>query len=225
VSNRAIIASVVLLAAAQLAGPLAAEDSFLGRSAEEWSAALASSQGPTQIHAAWAIAQLAGRSAGGPDDEAHLAQLKKLISNNDPTVRFWGVQGLATLGQRNGKDGEGAAILTTLEPLLADKSPAPRLAAAQTLGLLGQPAKALPVLVAAMSDPQESVRIQAVAALEELGEAARPAQATLEQATSDSSEYVKRISERALSALDPRRTPPQPKAKAGKAKSKAKSKQ
>ena len=89
-----------------------------------------------------------------------------------------------------------------MQKLLADQAPAPRIAAAESLGLLGDADRALPVLVAAMSDPQDAVRIQAVAALEKLGEAARPAETTLRAATSDSSEYVKRIGARALLKLD-----------------------
>jgi HEAT repeat protein len=52
-----------------------------------------------------------------------------------------------------------------------------------------------------MESPQESVRIQAVAALAKLGPAARQAVATLTAATTDPSEYVKRISSRALAQL------------------------
>jgi len=222
VPNRVTIASVVLLTLVYCASASAADDEFLGRSAEEWSRELASSQGQARVYAAWAIAQLAGRS-GGLKDPIHIAELTKLIGDSDPTVRYWGVQGLASFSQRaENKDGGQTAVVAALEPLLADKSPAPRLAAALALGLLGQANKALPILEAAMNDPQEAVRIQAVAALEKLGPAARPALATLEAATSDSSEYVKRISERAVSALDPGRTPPQPKTKAGKAKTKSK---
>jgi HEAT repeat protein len=88
-----------------------------------------------------------------------------------------------------------------LTPLLDDKAAAPRLAAAAAIGQLGQAGKALPVLVAAMKDPQDATRIQAVAALELLGAAARPAEPTLRAATTDSSEYVKRISARALEKL------------------------
>jgi HEAT repeat protein len=135
------------------------------------------------------------------------------------------VQGFAAYAQRSGEKGGGqTAAVNTLMPLLEDKAAAPRIAAAQALGALGKSDQALPVLVAAMNDPQESVRIQAVAALEKLGPAARPAVETLRTATSDSSEYVKRISARALSSLEPGRQLLEPKAKAGKAKAKAKSK-
>lgn len=198
---------------------------FLGRTAEQWKQELSSSTGQQRVHAAWAMAQLAGRASAGSGDKISFSDLVKLVNDADPTVRFWGVQALALFAPRSGVTVAGQSeIASTLEPLLADRSPAPRIAAALALGTLGQTEKGLPVLVAAMSDPQESVRIQAVAALEKLGPAARPAVATLEAATSDSSEYVKRISERALATLDPARKPPEPKAKAGKAKTKAKSK-
>jgi HEAT repeat protein len=179
-----------------------ADDTFLGRSLDQWSAAFTSSEGQQRVHAAWAIAQFTARSAGGPKDQGHLAELVKLAGNGDATVRYWGVQGLDAYAQRLGANDAGqTAVVNTLQPLLADKSPAPRIAAACALGALGKTEKALPVLVAAMSDPHDAVRIQAVAALERLGTAARPAQDTLKVATSDSSEYVKRISERALSQL------------------------
>jgi HEAT repeat protein len=148
------------------------------------------------------LAQIAGRAAGGPGDHILFAELVKLVSDGDPSVRYWGVLGLASYAQqlKAGDGGRGAAV-NTLAPLLEDKAPGPRLAAAAALGELGQPEKALPVLVAAMSDPQEAIRIQAVAGLEQLGTAARPAEATLRAATTDSSEYVKRISARALEKL------------------------
>jgi HEAT repeat protein len=179
------------------------EETFLGRSVDEWSTALTSSEGQKRVHAAWAIAQLASKSAGGPNDQLHFAELVKLLSDSDSSVRYWGVQGLGAFAERLAKrDGGQMAVVNALLPLLDDKSPAPRTAAAQALGVLGQSEKALPVLVAAMRDPQDSVRIQAVAALEKLGPAAKPAQATLQAATSDSSEYVKRISQRALARLE-----------------------
>jgi HEAT repeat protein len=193
----------IFLLVASLTLPLIAQeaqDKFLGRSAEEWSGSLTSSAGQQRTHAAWAIALLAGRQAGGPSDQVHFAELVKLISDNDPAVRYWGVMGLAAFAQR--KEGGGqTAVIKALQPLLEDKSPAPRIAAALALGQLNHVKEALPVLVAAMESPQESVRIQAVAALEKLGPAARPADATLRSATSDSSEYVKRISSRALATL------------------------
>jgi len=200
----------------------AAED-FLGHSFEQWSEMLNSSQPTERAYAAWALGQIATDQAGKPNDQLYFAELVKLIHDNDATVRYWGVLGLAGYAKKlTSKDGGQMAVANTVAPLLEDKAAAPRIAAAETLGKLGQPDKALPVLVAAMSDPQESARIQAATALEKLGPAARPAIATLEKGTTDSSEYVKRISERSLQALDPDRQNAQPAAKAKKNKGKAK---
>ncbi|HEY2411257.1 MAG TPA: HEAT repeat domain-containing protein [Pirellulaceae bacterium] len=200
-----------------------AADDFLGRSFEQWSEMLNGSQQTERSYAAWALGQIATERAGSPNDQVYFAELIKLIHDNDPTVRYWGVLGLAGYAHKlPAKDGGKTAVANSVTPLLEDKSAAPRIAAAQTLGLVGQPEKALPVLIAAMSDPQDSARIQAATALEKLGEAARPAIATLEKGTSDSSEYVKRISERSLQALDPNRKSAEPSAKAKKNKGKAK---
>ena len=198
-------------------------DDFLGRPFEQWSEMLSSSQQSDRTYAAWAIGKLAEQRAGSPNDQVYFAELVKLVHDNDPTVRYWGVLGLAGYAQKlPAKDGGQTAVINTVVPLLEDTAAAPRIAAAQTLGILGQPDRALPVLVAAMSDPQDSVRIQAATALEKLGPAARPAIATLEKGTTDSSEYVKRISERTLQSLDPNRKPSEPAAKAKKNKAKAK---
>jgi hypothetical protein len=175
---------------------LAAKESereFLGRTSEQWLARLQSQQPQEQIEAAWALAQLA----------PHDPQLAvKLLGSEDSTARYWGLQGL----QRAVRDGSQLESVQKIAhdavlPLLADESPAVRIAAAETLGLMGEPGRALPVLVEAMSHPQDAVRIQAVAALEKLGPAARPAEKALQDATSDSSEYVKRISTRAQQRL------------------------
>jgi HEAT repeat protein len=222
-NGRTLLILIVLLGL-PLLQVASAEETFLGRSADQWSEAFSASEGQKRVHAAWAIAQFAGLSAAGPNDQLHFAELVKLVSDSDPTVRYWGVLGLEGFAKKlNRGDGGQTAALNTLLPLLEDKAAAPRIAAAQAAGALGQPEKALPVLVAAMSDPQESARIQAAAALEKLGTAARPAEPTLRKATSDDSEYVKRISERSLASLGVESKQSGTKAKAKKAKAKAKS--
>ena len=105
---------------------------------------------------------------------------------------------LAALGALGGYALTAAAwkILPAVAPVSI-----PRLAAAQALGVLGRADRALPVLIAAMNDPQESVRIQAVAGLESIGAADMVTMQTLRAARNDTSEYVKRISERSLEKL------------------------
>jgi HEAT repeat protein len=196
-----------------------AQDKFLGRTASEWNQELSSSNSQTRIHAAWAIAQFAGQTASVD----HLPALIHLSKDGDPTIRYWGATGLGLYGKAM-KDNSNkiAPVIDALQPLLNDASAAPRLAAAGSIASVGKPDLALPVLVAAMDDPQESVRIQAVSALEKMGPAARPALPTLQIAASDSSEYVKRISERSLASLGVAAEGGPTKARGKKAKAKAK---
>jgi len=180
-----------------------AEDLFLGRSLDEWNEVLTSSEGSRRAYAAWGIARLASRIAGGPSDQIAFAELVKLVSDSDPAVRCWGISGLTEFAQRLGpKDGGQTAVINALSPLLEDVASSPRVSAAESLGLLGQPAKALPVLVAGMRDRHEAIRMQAALALEKLGNAARPVEQALRDATYDPSDAVKAIARRALSRLE-----------------------
>jgi hypothetical protein len=199
------------------------DELFAGRSWTDWTRQLSSSDAPQRVEAAWAIAQMAARGPAIADDAALEKSLTQLTADADSTLRYWGAAGWSLYAKR-APDKARAAGVKSLQSLLTDKAPAPRIAAAEALGLLGHAEQALPVLTAAMDHPQDSVRIQAVAAVEKLGPAARPAMTTLEKATQDPSEYVKRISSRALTALGGTAASPLPKAKAGKGK-KAKTKQ
>ena len=194
---------VVLLAAAPLAVAAADESAtFLGRDIDQWGERFTSSDGQQKVHAAWAIAQLAGSQGGSPQDAIWFSELVKLISDRDASVRYWGVMGLAKYAAAvEAKDGGRTAARSTLHPLLKDDAPSVRIAAAETVGRFGEPQRALPVLIAALDDPREAVRVEAVRALENLGEAARPAEAVLRSAAMDNNEYVKRISTRALANL------------------------
>jgi HEAT repeat protein len=219
--SRSVLCALPLLLAASLSRGY---DSFVGKTPEQWKEQLSSAQPQSRVEAAWAIAQIAGRSPSDSQNATFDGVLQQLVRDADPSVQFWGAQGLAMYAQRVGPNvGGQAAAISELESLLNDKSPAPRIAAAGALGLLGKADKALPVLTSALDDPQESVRIQAVAALEKMGAAARPVLVTLEKATGDSSEYVKRISERSLTALGVESKRSEQKAKAKKAKANAKS--
>jgi HEAT repeat protein len=157
---------------------------LIGIAVEQWRAEFGSAQGQARVHAAWAVSLLAGRN---------VADLAKLTDDRDPAVRYWGVAGLLSYAR-----GHDQRVGMALDALLNDKSPAPRIAAAEALCLLGKREKALDVLLASMSDRQESTRIQAVAALEKLGPLPS-LEPVLRTGARDSSEYVKRISERALS--------------------------
>jgi HEAT repeat protein len=161
---------------------------------KQWQTRLESQQPQERAEAAWALAQLATEFPDAP---------AKMLAHDDPTVRYWAVQGLGRIVRASpASETLKAATRDTLKKTIADPSPAVRVAAAEALGLAGDTKDALPVLLEALGHPQDAVRIQAVSALEKLGETARPAEATLRAATGDSSEYVKRISTRTLTKLD-----------------------
>jgi hypothetical protein len=175
---------------------------FLGRTHEDWAKALQSDDGQEYTQAAWALCQIAVAGAGTPSGKQGLDDLCLLARSDRPTVRYWGVLGLGRfVAQTQVGQAERTTARAALEAALKDETSGARLAAAEALALAGESNKGLPVLIEAMESPQESVRIQAVAALAKLGPAARPALATLKAATTDSSEYVKRISSRALAQL------------------------
>lgn len=197
-----LIRSIIVVALGLSPLTVAAQDetaTFLGRNIDQWGEGFTSSDGQQRVHAAWAIAQLAGSQGGSPQDAIWFSELVKLISDRDASVRYWGVLGLAKYAAAvEAKDGGRTAVRSTLHPLLKDDAPSVRIATAETLGRFGEPERALPVLIAALSDPREAVRVQAVTALENLGVHAKLAERALRSATTDESEYVKRISKRVL---------------------------
>jgi HEAT repeat protein len=62
---------------------------------------------------------------------------------------------------------------------------------------------ALPVLIAVLADPSQSVRLHAAIALRELGESARSALESLKGATKDPWTYVARVTLDAVAELEP----------------------
>src|SRR5262245_37030889 len=98
------------------------QEMFLGRNLDAWSEAVTSADQQKRSQAAWAIAQLSGKAERGPSDQVYFAELVKLTSDGDATVRYWGVVGLGAYGSRGGvKDGGQTAVVNTLLPLLDDK--------------------------------------------------------------------------------------------------------
>src|SRR5262245_7991604 len=159
---RSVMSALPMLLAASLSR---GEDSFVGKTPQQWKEQLSSAQPQSRVEAAWAVAQIAGRSPSERQNATFDGVPQQLVRDADPSVRYWGAQALAMYAKRVGPTiGAHAAGISGLESLLNDKSPAPRIAAAESLCTLGQGNKGLPVIVAAMDDPQDSVRIQAVTA-------------------------------------------------------------
>jgi HEAT repeat protein len=163
---------------------------FLGKDLPTWREQLRSADAQDRHEAAWALAQL-----GGPA----LESLQQALTHEDAVVRYWAIHGL---GHRPLRPDPGKARLRWFRSALADPAPAVRIEAAAQLALHDELDEALPVLIAALDEPQESAAMQAAAALAALGKKAGPARAKLTLAEKNGGEYVKRLSARALANLD-----------------------
>lgn len=203
---RSLVAFAFSLGALLFAAPqfdYAAEPQLLGRTRDQWLADLdPSADRRRRSLAAWSIAEMAVQHADGPDKLGWLNELLLLCEDESGTIRYWALAGVSRFAKKLPADHAGRK---TAEQVFADSlndsSLACRIIAAEGLAQLGATEKGLPVLIGALASPQEAARIQAVSALERLGPAARPAEQALQAAATDSSEYVKRISTRAIAKL------------------------
>jgi HEAT repeat protein len=169
------------------------EPLFLGKTAADWQLRLSLGDDQDRHQAAWALSQC-GKAAD--------RSLLSMSEHTDPVVRFWMIQGLGRNLANETADAQKQAYLKHLKQALRDKSPAPRIAAADHLARLGALDEALPVLIAALDEPQESAAMQAAAALAALGKQAEPAREKLKVAAEKGGEYVKRLATRALQNLE-----------------------
>jgi HEAT repeat protein len=196
------LAAIVLTGLCFTSG-LFGQETFEGRTLDEWSVTLTSSQGKERQVAARGIAELAGRQTNEFQVAESYSQLVQLLSDNDAVVRYWGVRGIAWFADKlSPGDGGRQAAVTTLAPLLEDREPAPRIAAAQTLVRLGGEGQPLAVLITALTDRDESVRVLGASAMEALGAAAAPAKMAIRKAASDNSPAVQQIARRILRRLE-----------------------
>jgi uncharacterized sulfatase len=148
-------------------------------------AAAASDRYGAILDAAWAVAD--GRDA---------AFFAERLASADPAVRWWAAAGTGWAAKR--AEADPAASLT---PLLADPDPAVRIAAAQWLLRCGTTAAAadaaLGALAAELPTTDPDVRMAAVVAIDDLGEACQtlwPAAAALDLDKAE--EYSRRTVER-----------------------------
>lgn len=176
---------------------------FLGKDLATWQEQLRSADAQDRHLAAWAIAQAGTFSA--------VDEMRTAIA--DPVVAYWRIQGFGRIAGELG-DKHPPDLAFFLYHSLRDEAPATRIAAADQLARLSMQRdlkpdlakryldEALPILIAALDEPQESAAMQAAAALAALGKKAEPARAKLQQAEKNGGEYVKRLSARALANLD-----------------------
>ncbi len=119
------------------------------------------------------IIDTAERIGKGPRE---LPKLERALSDADAAVRYWGATGLNALGSA------ARPAAQALRKALRDESAAVRIAAAEALARLGYDNEALPVLIAAVEDPDGYTAVHAAASLVSIGKKARPAVPALEKA-------------------------------------------
>jgi arylsulfatase A-like enzyme len=125
-------------------------------------------------------------------EQAGVPRLREALGDSDSGVRYWAVMGLLIRGSNT-----VAAAVRDLRPRLEDSSPSVRVAAAQALGLygtgedLGAALRALEQL----APPDKNgafVSLEALAAIEALGEKARPLYPILRAMPSEDPNTVER---------------------------------
>lgn len=96
-------------------------------------------------------------------DESKLDQIIGFLSDENPTVRYWGANGCLILKEKS------KPALEALMKVLDDESIDVRIAAAEALCHLGESTTAIPVFIEALNSENEMVRVHAMNSLEIIG--------------------------------------------------------
>jgi hypothetical protein len=110
-------------------------------------------------------------------DAASLPLLLEWTKDSDPAVRYWAAVGCSVRAAAS-LEGIAPTAVPALRPLLADNSPAVRVAAAEALSWLGHAPEGLASLVDALDSPNSDTLL-ALNALAGLGDLAKPATAAI----------------------------------------------
>jgi HEAT repeat protein len=133
----------------------------------------------------------------GEQGRAGINELVRAMKDERPSIRWWAARSLGNLGLEV-KCIEAVSVLTQA---LTDKSGGVRVEAARALCKMNLESQGLPVLMEDLKNEDQVVRHYAALALEDIGEKAQPALDALKQAREDKYEYVRRISNRLVGAL------------------------
>jgi len=117
---------------------------------------------------------------------AAVPELVRAIRDEDAAVRYWGAIGIGNLA------GEARVRAEDVKGLLTDNSAVVRVAAARALCRIGQSEEAIPVLVEILKNGAQWECLQAVIALDEVDEQARPALAAMKDALEYRDEFEQR---------------------------------
>lgn len=136
-------------------------------------------------------------TTAGKPDQGNAAYLARALQDPQAAIRYWGATGLGNLSTA------GASVVEALTAAMDDASPTVRVAAALSLVRLEKTVDtAVALLAREASSEHEWIRLQAVTALDEIGEAARPAVDILADAIKDvDNKYVVRVANHAVNEL------------------------
>ncbi|BCX47977.1 sulfatase [Haloferula helveola] len=124
-------------------------------------------------------------------------ELLKLAESPNPTLRYWVATGIGNFAEEAGENEVSVA-----RRMIADKTPAVRIAAARALCRSGEVEAGLPVLVKELGSDNPWARLEAAIVLDELDEAARPALPALQKALKDQpNKYIVRVANKAVNDL------------------------
>jgi len=135
------------------------------------------------------------KSVDAPEAETYEKNLAALSSEFD-ALRYWGVVGLYHSGRQD------AEVQQAIRAHLDDSSPVVRIAAAQAIADWTGDEATIEQLGELLSHKQDTVRLHAALAIDELGEKARPLIPAMKARSNDKFKYVWRVCETVLSRLE-----------------------
>ena len=102
-------------------------------------------------------------------NKSSLTQLRKMMSDKDPAIRYWAATGCIIVGE------ESKILKSDLIRLLEDSCPDVRTASAHALFVLGDAKIAVPVLEKILSEKNQFYRLRAMNVIDHMDESAREA--------------------------------------------------
>lgn len=189
--TRCLLLAILTTAVLSAAAPV-----HLGKSLDQWQADLTSADRTTRLLAARSVGEM-----GIADADGALEALTSALASDDSAVRYWAAVALGEMGARS------APAKSALQTATTDEAPEVRVWAAYALVKQGDASAGVPVLIEILQGEERGARLQAITALDQLGQAARPAVPQLKKAVGDDFDYVGRIARHALWVLGERPCP------------------
>jgi arylsulfatase A-like enzyme len=156
-------------------------------------------QGPDAKQTLSRLVEMATKASVGV---TALSDLIEGLSDEDPSVRFWGATGIGNIGvYTRGVGARGGGWASARPP--NDPSPSVRIAAARAAARLGNVEGALSVLERELESPHQWGRLAAAIVLDEMDDQAKPVLGALKAALKDQpNKYIIRVANRAVNDLE-----------------------